>query len=154
MAGQLEIVETIFGTARAGPRGWGAAGKVVVFGSLKRNGPVRVFPVPTRDCWKIAGRVVTETRPGGPYYTDDWQAYASPPIRGQHIVIHNQKGGPNGRDHINGIEGFRSRAKRCMYPLRGIPRRYLHLYLRQGGLPRQPLPRGSATVARAAEETH
>jgi len=129
MAGQLEIDETTFGGVRHGKRGWGAAGKVVVFGILKRNGLVRVFPVPARNCREIVGRVVAETKPGSLYYTDDWQAYASLAIRGEHIVIHKQKGRPKGRDHINGIEGFWSYAKNWMYPLRGVPRRYFHLYL-------------------------
>lgn len=34
-----------------------------------------------------------------------------------------------GRDHINGIEGFWSYAKNWLYPLRGVPQRYFHLYL-------------------------
>jgi hypothetical protein len=36
---------------------------------------------------------------------------------------------PVGRDHINGIEGFWSYAKNWLYPYRGVPRQYLHLYL-------------------------
>ena len=63
LAGQLEIDETTFGGARHGKRGWGAAGKVIVFGILKRNGLVRVFPVPVRNSQEIVGRVVAETRP-------------------------------------------------------------------------------------------
>lgn len=34
-----------------------------------------------------------------------------------------------GRDHINGIEGFWSYAKYWLYPYRGVPRKYFHLYL-------------------------
>lgn len=129
LAGQLELDETTFGGARHGKRGWGAAGKVIVFGILKRNGLVRVFPVPTRNRREIVGRIVAETRPGSLYYTDEWQAYASLAIRGEHIVIRKQQGRPKGRNHINGIEGFWSYAKHWLYPLRGVPRRYFHLYL-------------------------
>jgi transposase len=42
--GAIECDETMFGGYRAGQRGWGAAGKVIVLGILKRNGLVRVFP--------------------------------------------------------------------------------------------------------------
>lgn len=37
-AGAIECDETTFGGARHGKRGWGAAGKVIVFGIVKRNG--------------------------------------------------------------------------------------------------------------------
>ncbi len=38
--GALECDATTFGGARKGRRGWGAAGKVLVFGIVKRNGLV------------------------------------------------------------------------------------------------------------------
>ena len=38
--GQIELDESYFGGARKGKRGRGAAGKVIVFGLLKRNGKV------------------------------------------------------------------------------------------------------------------
>jgi transposase len=34
-----------------------------------------------------------------------------------------------GRDHINGIEGCWSYAKNWLYPYRGVPTKYFHLYL-------------------------
>lgn len=50
-------------------------------------------------------------------------------LRGEHIVTRKHKGRPKGRDHINGIKGFWSCAKHWLYPLRGVPRQYFHLYL-------------------------
>ena len=67
--------------------------------------------------------------PGSLYYTDEWQAYVSLRLRGDHVVIRKEKGRPMGRDHINGIEGFWSYAKNWLYPYRGVPRRFFHLYL-------------------------
>lgn len=127
--GQLEMDETMFGGARPGKRGWGAAGKVIVFGILKRNGLVRVSTLSSRKHREILRKVVAQTTPGSLYYTDDWHAYASLSLRGEHIVIRKQKGRPKGRDHINGIEGFWSYAKHWLYPYRGVPHRYFHLYL-------------------------
>jgi transposase len=43
--GALECDETTFGGARHGKRGWGAAGKVIVFGVVKRNGHVKAMPI-------------------------------------------------------------------------------------------------------------
>ncbi len=37
--------ETTFGGARHGKRGWGADGKVIVFGIVKRNGQVKAMPI-------------------------------------------------------------------------------------------------------------
>lgn len=127
--GAIECDETMFGGRRPGKRGWGAAGKVVVFGILQRNGQVRVFPVQGRSADEITVLVKTHTRPGSLYYTDDWHAYASLAVRGDHIVVRKDRGKPKGRDHINGIEGFWSYAKHWLYPYRGVPRKLFHLYL-------------------------
>ncbi|MER3424221.1 MAG: hypothetical protein C4293_14370, partial [Nitrospiraceae bacterium] len=110
-------------------RGWGAAGKVIVLGILQRNGLVRVVPVQGRHGHTSMALVRQHPRPGSLYDTDDWHAYASLAIRGDHIVVRKERGRPKGRDHLNGIEGFWSYAKKWLYPFRGVPRKVFHLYL-------------------------
>ena len=44
--GEIEVDESYFGEHRKGKRGRGAAGKVAVFGLLKRNGQVYTVAVP------------------------------------------------------------------------------------------------------------
>lgn len=44
-SGALECDETTFGEAKHGKRGWGAGGKVIVFGVVKRNGCVKAIPI-------------------------------------------------------------------------------------------------------------
>lgn len=127
--GAIECDETMFGGYRAGKRGWGAAGKVIVLGILKRNGLVRVFPVKGRGRAELISLIITHTLPGSLYYTDDWQAYASLAVRGEHVIVSKEKGRPRGRDHINGIEGFWSYAKHWLYMYRGVPQKFFHLYL-------------------------
>lgn len=127
--GAIECDESLFGGARRGKRGWGAAGKVVVFGIVQRAGQVKAFPIPARKAEEVVNLVCTHTTPGSLYYTDDWQAYASLRVQGDHIVVRKEKGRPKGRDHINGVEGFWSYAKNWLYPYRGVPRKYFHLYL-------------------------
>lgn len=129
LAGAIECDETMFGGYRKGKRGWGAAGKVLVFGIVQRNGQVQAFPVSGRGAEELISLVCTHTTPGSLYYTDDWQAYASLRIQGDHIVVRKEKGRPKGRDHINGVEGFWSYAKNWLYPYRGVPHKYFHLYL-------------------------
>lgn len=48
-AGAVECDETTFGGVRKGKRGWGAAGEVIAFGLIKRNGLVMAMPIPARD---------------------------------------------------------------------------------------------------------
>ena len=127
--GALECDETTFGGARHGPRGWGALGKVIVFGIIKRNGQVKAMPIASHDRKAVMQQIDAHSREGSLYYTDQWQAYATLKLRGDHVVIRKEKGRPVGRDHINGIEGFWSYAKNWLYPYRGVPSKYFHLYL-------------------------
>ena len=127
--GALECDETTFGGARHGKRGWGAAGKVIVFGIVKRNGQVKAMPIAAHCRADVMRQIQAHTREGSLYYTDEWQAYATLKMRGEHVLIRKEKGKPVGRDHINGIEGFWSYAKNWLYPYRGVPQKFFHLYL-------------------------
>ena len=127
--GAVECDETTFGGHRPGKRGWGAAGKIIVFGLLKRNGCVRVVPIARRSKKTVLEQIRLHTRPGSLYYTDQWRAYTSLSVRGGHVVVKKERGKPKGRDHINGIEGFWSFAKHWLYMFRGMPEKTAHLYL-------------------------
>lgn len=129
LEGSVECDETMFGGHRKGKRGWGAAGKVLVFGLLKRNGVVRVFAVPSRSRAVLLPLIAQHTTPGSLFYTDEWHAYTALRVRGQHVVVSKERGVPKGRDHINGIEGFWSYAKNWLYPYRGVPKKFFHLFL-------------------------
>ena len=50
--------------------------------------------------------IQAKTRESSLYYIDEWQAYATLRLRGDHVIIRKEKGCPQGRDHINGIEGL------------------------------------------------
>ena len=131
LSGPVEMDETLFGGRRPGKRGWGAAGKHMVFGIYQRNETVLTFPVASRGAKTLVPLIVKHTNPGSLYYTDDWHAYTFLKIRGDHVVIRKQKGKAKGRDHINGIEGFWSYAKHWLYHYRGVPRSHFHLYLKE-----------------------
>jgi transposase len=127
--GELECDESAFGGKWPGRRGRGAAGKVLVFGLVKRNGHVKATPIETASEANIMREIQANTREGSLFYTDGWHAYATLRMRGEHVIIRKEKGRPVGRHHINGIEGFWSYAKNWLYPFRGVPRKYFHLYL-------------------------
>jgi transposase len=131
LSGHIEMDETMFGGRVPGKRGWGAAGKHMVFGIYQRNGTVLTFPITSRGGWELIPLMTQHTKPGSLYYTDDWHAYTFLDIRGDHVVIRKEKGKPKGRNHINGIEGFWSYAKHWLYHYRGVPRKYFHLYLKE-----------------------
>jgi transposase len=107
----------------------GAAGKVIVFGIVKRNGEVKAMPIAVHSQGEVMRQIEAHTREGSLFYTEEWQAYATLKMRGDHVLIRKEKGRPVGRDHINGIEGFWSYAKNWLYPLRGVLQGYFHLYL-------------------------
>ena len=127
--GAVELDESTFGGRRPGKRGWGARGKIIVLGILQRNGRVKVFPVPRRRQRTVLPLVSPHTRPGSLYFTDNWSAYASLAIRGDHVVVRKEKGKPLGRDHLNGIEGFWSDARHWLHQYRGVHQKFFHLYL-------------------------
>lgn len=127
--GAFECDESSFGGYRPGKRGWGAEGKIIVFGILKRNGEVRATPITTRQKETVLSLIAQHSSPGSLYYTDDWRAYASLAVRGRHVVVRKERGRPKGRDHINGIEGFWSYAKHWFYHYRGVPEKFFPDYL-------------------------
>lgn len=131
LSGHIEMDETMFGGRVPGKRGWGAAGKHMVFGIYQRNGKVLTFPITTRGKKGIVPLMKKYTKPGSLYYTDDWHAYTFLDIRGDHVVIRKDKGKPKGRNHLNGIEGFWSYAKHWLYHYRGVPKKHFHLYLKE-----------------------
>ncbi len=131
LSGAIEMDETLFGGKRHGKRGWGAAGKQMVFGMYMRNGKVLTFPVPSRNREVVLPLIEGHTKPGSLFYTDDWHAYASLPVRGAHVVVRKEKGKPKGRNYLNGIEGFWSFAKNWLYQYRGVPQQHFHLYLKE-----------------------
>lgn len=59
---------------RKGKRGWGAAGKVLVFGIVKRNGMVKALPIAVRDRASVMQVIQAGSREGALFYTDDWRA--------------------------------------------------------------------------------
>jgi transposase len=92
LRGRLEADESLFGGSRHGKRGWGAAGKVMVFGIYQRNGKVITFPISSRGHATLMPLLRQYTRVGSLYYTDDWCAYASLSVTSQHVVVTKDKG--------------------------------------------------------------
>ncbi len=133
LRGEVEADESYFGGHRKGLRGRGAAGKVAVFGLLKRRGKVYTRPVP--DVTRATLRAVIQQKvpKGSTIYSDQLSVYDGLITQGyRHYRINHSKGfATSRRRHINGIENFWGYAKTKLKRYYGIPRNQFLLYLKE-----------------------
>lgn len=73
--GEVEADESYFGGQRKGKRGCGAAGKVAVFGLLKRNGKVYTVAVPNTQTAALFPIIREQVKPDSIVYTDCYRSY-------------------------------------------------------------------------------
>ena len=132
LEGEVEVDESYFGGRRKGKRGRGAAGKVPVFGLLKRNGKVFSVIIPDAKTSTLMPIIRQQVKPDSIVYTDTWRSYNALDISEfKHYRINHSKLFANERNHINGIENFWNQAKRHMRKFNGIPRSHFHLFLKE-----------------------
>jgi len=128
--GSVEADESYFGGYRKGKRGRGAAGKIAVFGLLKRKGQVRVVFPERLDRATLQGAIAANVRPQSWVYTDGLHAYDKLHLAGfRHKRIDHGETLGKGRSHINGIENFWSQAKRHFRRFNGVPKGSFPLFL-------------------------
>ena len=105
--GSVELDESYFGGRRKGRRGRGAAGKVVVFGILKRNGRVYTVVVDNAKSDTLMPVIKQKIMPDSIVYTDSLSSYDKLDVSGFiHYRINHSKEFADRRNHINGIENF------------------------------------------------
>ena len=130
--GEVEADESYFGGIRKGKRGRGAAGKVAVFGLLKRGGKVFTAIVPnarTETLLPIIEEIVT---PDSIVYTDTFKAYNALDVTEfHHMRINHSKLFADRGNHINGIENFWNQAKRHLRRFNGIKPNNFHWFLKE-----------------------
>ncbi|MBF0752626.1 IS1595 family transposase, partial [Pasteurella sp. WM03] len=73
--GQIELDESYFGGHRKGKRGRGAAGKVAVFGILKRQGTVFTVVVNDTKTTTLMPVIARKIKPDSWVYTDTYRSY-------------------------------------------------------------------------------
>ena len=131
--GSVELDESYFGGQRKGRRGRGAAGKVVVFGILKRNG--RGYTVVVVDNAKsdtLMPVIKQKIMPDSIVYTDSLSSYDKLDVSGFiHYRINHSKAFADRQNHINGIENFENQAKRVLRKYNGIDRKSFPLFLKE-----------------------
>lgn len=132
LAGEVEVDESYFGGVRKGKRGRGAAGKVPVFGLLKRGGHVFTIAVNDTKADTLIPIIACKVQPDSIVYTDSYRSYDTLDITDfHHMRINHSKLFADKQNHINGIENFWNQAKRHLRKYNGIPRQNFHLYLKE-----------------------
>ena len=130
--GQIELDESYFGGARKGKRGRGAAGKVIVFGLLKRNGKVYTVIVPDTKSIALMPVISNKITPDSIVNTDHWHSYNTLDVAGfSHHRINHSSHFADGQNHINGIENFWNQAKRVLRKYNGIDRNAFPLFIKE-----------------------
>jgi len=131
-SGESEVDESYFGGQRKGKRGRGAAGKVPVFGLLKRGGKVYTQIIPDARSTTLIPIIEQKVVPDSIVYSDCWAGYNVLDVSDfKHLRINHSKLFANKRNHINGIENFWNQAKRHMRKFNGIPKKHFELFLKE-----------------------
>ena len=133
LAGEVEIDESYFGGHRKGKRGRGAAGKVAVFGLLKRGGRVWTVVIPDAKTATLLPIIREKVRPDSIVYTDSLKSYDVLDVSefGHIRVNHSEEYVDAQGNHINGIENFWGQAKRHLRKYNGIPRHHFDYFLKE-----------------------
>ena len=130
--GFIELDESYFGGVRKGKRGRGAAGKVAVFGILKRGGKVFTQVVSNTKSETLMPLIARKIAPDSIVYTDCYGSYNVLDVSSffHERINHSERFG-EGRNHINGIENFWNQAKRVLRKYNGIPKDSFPLFLKE-----------------------
>jgi len=131
--GEHEVDESYFGGHRKGMRGRGAAGKVFVFGILKRNGKVYTTPVPDVQGKTLRAIIKQRVSSGSIIYTDSFGGYHGliTDDHKHHRINHQIEFVRVRRKYINGIENFSGFEKTKLRRHYGINRGHFFLSLKE-----------------------
>jgi len=131
-AGEIEVDESYFGGHRKGNRGRGAAGKVPVFGLLKRGGKVYTKIIPDASGTTLIPIIEKKVIPDSIVYSDCWKGYNVLDVSDfKHYRINHSKLFADRQNHINGIENFWNQAKRHLRKFNGVPKDNFRLFLKE-----------------------
>ena len=131
-SGEIEVDESYFGGHRKGKRGRGAAGKVPVFGLLKRGGKVYTKIIENASSASLIPIIKQKVVPDSIVYSDCLPSYNVLDVSEfKHYRINHSKLFADKQNHINGIENFWNQAKRHMRKFNGVPRKNFDLFLKE-----------------------
>ena len=104
--GEIEVDESYFGGRRKGKRGRGAAGKIPVFGLLKRGGKVYAKVIPDAKGDTLVPIIERKVVPDSIVYSDSWQGYNALDVSSfKHYRVNPSVLFVDAQNHINGRSG-------------------------------------------------
>ena len=132
LSGEIEADESYFGGVRKGKRGRGAAGKIAVFGLLKRNGRVYTAIIPDARTETLLPIIKERVEPDSIVYTDTYSAYNALDVSEfHHQRINHSQSFAEQANHINGIENSWNQAKRHLRRFNGINPEHFYWFLKE-----------------------
>jgi transposase len=132
LSGEIEVDESYFGGVRKGKRGRGAAGKVPVFGLLKRGGKVYTKVISDTKGTTLKAIMEDKIVPDSIVYSDTFGAYNVLDVSAfKHYRINHSKLFADRKNHINGIENFWTQAKRHLRRFNGVSKATFPLFLKE-----------------------
>ena len=132
LSGEIEADESYFGGVRKGKRGRGAAGKVAVFGLLKRGGKVFTAIIPNAKTETLLPIIQERVEPDSIVYTDTFRSYDALDVSDfHHSRINHSELFADQKNHINGIENFWNQAKRHLRRFNGIKKDNFYWFLKE-----------------------
>ena len=131
LSGEVEPDESYFGGVRKVKRGPGAAGKIAVFGLLKRNGKVYTAIIPNARTETLMPIIEERDDPDSIVCTDMFWAYNALDVSNfyHHRSDHSMSFAKQ-VNYINGIENFWNQAKRHLRKFNGIQPEHFYWFLK------------------------
>jgi transposase len=131
-AGEIELEGSYFGGRRKGQPGRGAAGKVPIFGLLKRKGKVYTAIINDAKSSTLMPIIKDKVVPDSIVYTDTFKSYNALDISGfKDERINHSKLFADKRNHINEIENFWNQAKRHLRKFNGVPKEQFYFFIKE-----------------------
>ena len=131
-AGEIELDESYFGVVRKGKRGRGAAGKVPVFGILKRGGKVYTQIIDNTKTDTLMPIISQKVKPDSVVYTDSFLSYNALDVSEfKHYRINLSEIIADKKNHINGIKNFWNQVKRLLRKYNRISVKHFYLFLKE-----------------------
>jgi transposase len=117
---------------RKGKRGRGAAGKVAVFGLLKRGDKVYTAIISDAKRETLMPIIREKVTPDSIVYTDHFKSYNALDVSEfHHLSINHSELFADAKNHINGIENFWNQAKRHLRRFNGIKKENFYWFLKE-----------------------
>lgn len=131
-SGEVEVDESYFSGRSKWLHGRAIAGKVPVFGLLKRGRKVYTRMIGDVKSTALPATVEEKIVPDSIAYADTFSSYNVLDVSNIKLYrINHRTQSANGRNHVNGIERFWNQAKRHLRRFNGIPKEHFPLFLKE-----------------------